>query len=134
LSYDGPGSPVYGIDKTFDTLALDKPIAPSAPGSITLGKGNTYQKMLGPTLSGALDACGRAFGTDGKGFGGGLTFIVCCLILIFCSARGYPVAGLAIGYPLQLASAWVGLWDWAFVGVVTFILALIWVKATWLDK
>jgi hypothetical protein len=134
LSYDGPGSPVYGIDKTFDTLALDKPIAPAAPGSITLGQGQTYQKMLGPTLSGALDTCGKAVGTDGRGFGGGLTFIVCVIILIFCSARGYPVAGLALGYPLQLVSAWVGLWDWAFVGVVTFILALIWVKATWLDK
>jgi hypothetical protein len=85
-------------------------------------------------VAGWLDSLGSLFGTDGKGFGGGLTFILIVIIMIFLSARGYPVGGLCLSYPLMLGSAWVGLWDWAFVGVITFLLATVWIYKTWFEK
>jgi hypothetical protein len=132
----GTNLKAYGSMLTFDTVAMEKPTAPANPtnNQIKLGQGQTYQTRLGPTLSGWLDTAGTWVGTDGRGFGGGLTFVALAVIMLILSARGYPVAGLALGYPLQLAAAWCGVWDWAFVGVTTFIFALIWVKSEWIDK
>ena len=130
------GNEIDGNTLTFDTMGAQKPTSPTNPttSSVNLGKGQTYVTRLGPKLSGWFDSAGVVFGTDGKGFGGGLTFLILVIILLACSAKGYPIAGLAIGYPLQLGSAWCGLWDWIWVGVVTFILALVWVYKTWLEK
>jgi hypothetical protein len=132
----GTNLKAYGSTLTFDTVAMEKPSAPANPtnSQIKLGQGQTYLTRLGPTVSGWLDTAGTWVGTDGRGFGGGLTFLVLAIIMLILSARGYPVAGLALGYPLQLAAAWCGVWDWAFVGVTTFIFALIWVKSEWIDK
>ena len=130
------GSEVDGSMLTFDTAAAPAPTAPSpdSQGSITLGEGDTYQKMLGPTLSGALDTMGSWFGTDGRGMGGAIVFIILCGIMIALSRIGYPLAGIGLGFPLQLGAAYVGLWDWAFVGVTVFIFALIWAYQTWFDR
>jgi hypothetical protein len=132
----GPSLKAYGSVLTFDTVGNPAPTAPSSgsKGSITLGEGNTYQKMLGPTLSGILDTMGGWFGTDGHGMGGALVFIILCAIMISLSRIGYPVAGIALGFPIQLAAAWVGLWDWAFVGVTVFIFALVWAYQMWFDR
>jgi hypothetical protein len=132
----GSGSEVDGSMLTFDTAAAPAPTAPSSgsEGDIKLGQGDTYQKMLGPTLSGILDTMGGWFGTDGHGMGGAIIFIILCAIMIALSRIGYPLAGIALGFPIQLGAAWVGLWDWAFVGVTVFIFALIWAYQTWFDR
>ena len=65
--------------------------------------------MLGPTLSGALDTMGGWFGTDGRGMGGAIIFIILCAIMIALSRIGYPIAGIALGFPIQLG----GCLDWS---------------------
>jgi hypothetical protein len=129
-------SHVNGTTLTFITMATHTPTTPTGPttNTPTPYPGQTYVIRLGPTLAGWLDSIGALFGTDGKGFGGGLTFVVIMIIWLWLSSKGYPVAGGALTLPIQLGSAWIGLWDWAFVGVIVFLLAVVWVYKTWFEK
>lgn len=126
----------YGDIETFDTVAAIRPTAPAGgdDSRIKIGRGQTYVTRLGPTVAGWLDSAGSLFGTGGVGFGGGLTLLICLVIILGCSRKGYPIAGLSFSLPVQIGSAYVGLWQWAFVGVIIFILALAGVKKMWLDK
>ena len=134
--YGNSGATVQGSTLSFNTNPAEKPTQPAAPNGspITLGKGKTYRDYLGDTIANWLDNTGQSWGTDGQGFGGGLCFVAFLICLIGCSMRGYPVFGLILGYMPLLAGASVKLIDWAFIGVITFLAAVIWVVKTWLEK
>lgn len=127
---------VNGAILTFGTSATHSPTTPTAPttNTPTPYPGQTYVIRLGPTVAGWLDNIGALFGTDGKGFGGGLTFVLIMIIWLWLSSKGYPVAGGALTLPIQLGSAYIGLWEWAFVGVIVFLLATVWIYKTWFEK
>ncbi len=93
-----------------------------------------WEVRLGPQIAKVLTDWGDLIGVDGDFMGGILTFIVFITVVGILSLTGHIGIGLALGYPVLLTGAWFGVVSWVIIGVITFLMAIIFIYKIWLIR
>ena len=93
-----------------------------------------WETRLGPQIVEILNNAGDLIGQEGDVAGGIIVFIAFIGVFTLLSLFGRPVIGLGLGYPILIMGAWGGLVSWIIIGVITFLMAVVFVYKTFLVR